>query len=267
MCLILIGCQVHPAYPLVIAANRDEYFTRPAARAGFWRDYPAVLAGRDLQAGGTWLGIDASGRVAAVTNYHEPSRRGAGTAVRSRGFLVRDYLTGGGSARDYMGRLARDLDAYDGFNLVAGDAQALWFISTYLARPRQINPGIHGISNGDLDHPWPKVLLGKARFTRLLEGAHDLDEAALFALLADRSVPELPADAPAGMDRDTQRLLAPIFVHGKEYGTRCSTVVWWRRDGKVRFVEKRFDAAGKEAGKSGFEFTAASDPDFPRSVS
>lgn len=245
---------MHPAYPLVIAANRDEYFHRPTAKADFWQDYPSILAGRDLQKGGTWLGIGTTGRVAAVTNYREPSRP-MELAALSRGGLVSDYLTGTSPAHEYLTSVARKLQRYEGFNLIAGGPQSLWFISTYLPQPRLLIRGVHGISNGDLDYPWPKVLLGKARIARLLETMGDIDVSALFELLADRTIPETSSGPQAGVDPGTQRMLSPIFVHGEDYGTRCSTVLLCSREGKVRFIERSFDQDAMETGTVTFEFT------------
>lgn len=216
-----------------------------------------MLAGRDLEQGGTWMGVDTSGRVAAVTNYREPSHTAAEPAMWSRGFLVRDYLTGANPAREYLTQVASALDRYDGFNLVAGDIHSLWFIGTYLPQPRLLDPGIHGIGNGDLDHPWPKVLLGKARLARLLDTPGAIDEVGLFELLADRSAPHASPEPEPDLDRDTQRLLAPIFVHGGEYGTRCSTLLLFNTEGKVRFAEKSFDHDGKESGTMTFDFSSS----------
>jgi uncharacterized protein with NRDE domain len=255
MCLVLIGYHVHPAYPLVIAANRDEFFHRPARPAAFWEDFPSILAGRDLEKGGTWFGIDTSGRVAAVTNYREPPRITPISGSLSRGYLVRDYLAGAGSVREYLQVVARNLHRYDGFNLFAGDRQSLSFISSYLPQPRLLTPGIHGISNGDLDYPWPKVLKGKARLATLLDASDTIDEAGLFELLADRTVPEMPAAAASGLERSTERILAPIFVHSEDYGTRCSTLLLYSREGQVRFTEKSFDQAGKQTGTVTFALT------------
>ena len=255
MCLVLIGYHVHPVYPLVIAANRDEFFQRPTRKAGFWEDHPNVLAGRDLEKGGTWLGIDRRGRVAAVTNYREPSRQLIDSGDLSRGFLVRDYLTGVNPVREYLGEVARNLRRYDGFNLFAGDQQTLFFISTYMVEPASLAPGIHGISNGALDYPWPKVLLGKSRFDGILQNTDDINEEDLFTLLADRTVPDTGPTPEAGLDIDTARLLAPIFVHGENYGTRSSTVLLCNREGKVRFTEKSFDQDAGDAGTVTFEFT------------
>ena len=255
MCLVLIAYRVHPAYPLVIAANRDEYFQRPTRAAGFWDDHPGVLAGRDLEKGGTWLGIDIRGRVAAVTNYREPPQRRPGTGDLSRGFLVRDYLTGTGAVRDYLGLVARNLHRYDGFNLFAGDQRSLFFLSTYLKEPAAFAPGVHGISNGALDYPWPKVLLGKSLFEEILRIPDVLAEEKLFELLADRSVPDIAPMPESGLDPDTERLIAPVFVHGGNYGTRSSTVLTCSMEGRVRFIEKSFDKDAGETGTVTFEFT------------
>ncbi len=253
MCLILIGNHVHPAYPLVIAANRDEYFQRPTQKAAFWDDYPSILAGRDLEKGGTWLGIDADGRVAAVTNYREPPGPAPGNL--SRGFLVRDYLIGSGTAAEYLTDVSKKLDRYDGFNLFAGDQKSLFFLSTYVHKPRLLDPGIHGISNGELDYPWPKVILGKSRFGKLLQDPVEIDENKLFELMADRSVPDISSMPPSDLDQKTQRMVAPIFVHGDNYGTRSTTILLCDQNGRIRFIEKSFDKKGKPSDIVTFEFT------------
>lgn len=255
MCLVLIGYHVHPAYPLVIAANRDEFFHRPTRKAGFWEDQPTVLAGRDLEKGGTWLGIDTAGRVAAVTNYREPPQQRTNSGDLSRGFLVRDYLTGSSPVQVFLEDVARNLHRYDGFNLFAGDQRNLYFISTYMEKPVSLAPGIHGISNGALDYPWPKVLLGKSRFDGILQKQEVINEEDFFTLLADRTVPDTGPVPESGLDIDTARLIAPIFVHGEKYGTRSSTVLLCSREGKVKFTEKSFDKDGGETGTVTFEFT------------
>ena len=151
--------------------------------------------------------------------------------------------------------MAGNLNLYNGFNLFAGDLQSLAFIGTAVPQPRFLPHGVHGISNGDLDVPWPKVVQGKTRLARLLDTPGDIDTAGLFALLADRSIPETVSIPSAGVNRDTLRMLAPIFVHGEDYGTRCSTVLIYSRDGTVRFMEKSFDQDAMEIGTVSFEFT------------
>ena len=252
MCLLLIGNRVHPEYPLVVAANRDEYYHRPTQPAGFWNEHPALLAGRDLEKGGTWFGIDTTGRLAAVTNYREPP--GPESGRRSRGFLVRDYLTGVETAAKYLAEVSDDLKAYDGFNLIAGDQDNLLFLSTYVKEPVVLGEGIHGISNGALDFPWPKVILGKARLEQLLRASAAPDQEELLELLADRNIPDITSKPASDPDPETERMLVPIFVHGENFGTRSSTILICDRRGRIRFIEKSFDEEGNATGMLIFEF-------------
>ena len=155
MCLILAALGAHPDYALVVAANRDEFYDRPTARADFWADHSGILGGRDLRAGGTWLAIDRGGRIAAVTNYRQGEREAA--APRSRGHLVSDYLSSEIDGATHIARVEREADRYNGFNLLAGDARELHWFSNREGRPRRLGAGIYGLSNHLLDTPWPKV--------------------------------------------------------------------------------------------------------------
>jgi uncharacterized protein with NRDE domain len=237
----------HPGYRLILAANRDEFFARPTARASFWDDSPQVLAGRDLKGGGTWLGITSSGRIAALTNYRDPRsyRQGA----PSRGRLARDFLLGAMTAADYLERLRREGEAYNGFNLVFGDAQRLFYFSNRADLPAALAVGIHGISNHLLDTPWPKVARGKDALERLVAEGRDPLPEALFAILADRTRPpdRLLPDTGVGLERE--RLLSPIFITGPDYGTRSSTLVLIDLKGGVTFMERTFNG-GAEAPKT-----------------
>ena len=252
MCLVLIAYKVHPAYPLVIAANRDEYYLRPASPAGFWEDHPQILGGRDLQHGGTWLAVDRRGRVAAVTNYREPSE--SKQNLRSRGSLVTDFLFSHDTTQDYLNALAARVKEYDGFNLFAGDAESLYFYGSYRNRPLPMQPGVHGISNGDLDYPWPKVTRGKQALQALVADSTSLDPESLFTILLDRSMPadaELPA---TGMGLQLERMLAPVFVTAGDYGTRASTVLIVNHNGRVDFAERSFGPGGELQNTVEFEF-------------
>ena len=187
--------------------------------------------------------------MAAVTNYREPP--GPARDTLSRGFLVRDYLAGDFPAAEYLARVARHLHRYEGFNLCAGDQDSLYFLSSYLPAPNLLDHGIHGISNGDLNYPWPKVIMGKSRFEKILADTARPDETALFELLADRTVPEdLPAEAG-----ETARMLAPVFVQGGEYGTRSSTLLLFSTSGWLRFVERTFDRNGAPVGSVEYKIT------------
>jgi uncharacterized protein with NRDE domain len=241
MCLILLAREVHPDYSLIVAANRDEFYDRPTARAAFWKDAPRVLAGRDLKAGGTWLGIDRGGRFAAVTNYRQGRREDE--APRSRGHLVSDYLTGALDGRTHIARVEGEAALYNGFNLIAGDAAALFYFSNREGRARELEPGIYGLSNHLLDSPWPKVTAGKSGLTELLAGGGELVPS-LFRLLSDRSQAADALLPETGVSPEWERLLSSAFIVSEGYGTRSSTVVLVGRDGVVRFEERSFGPGG-----------------------
>ena len=238
MCLIVVGWRVHSEFPLIVAANRDEFYARPTAFADYWPESPDVIGGRDLEAGGTWLGITRDGRFAAVTNVREP---GAAKGRHSRGRLTHAFLTGRQSAAEYVAQLSRD--DYSGFNLLVGDAQSLWYCSNRSALPRQLGPGIHGLSNHLLDSPWPKLLTARQGFEQAI--AKLPDRAALFSVLADDEIVpdgELPN---TGVPLEWERLLSAIFVHSEEYGTRASTVLSLSNDGRIVFEERSFGPEGR----------------------
>jgi uncharacterized protein with NRDE domain len=255
MCLILFAYRAHADYPLVLAANRDEDYARPAAAAGFWEDHPAVCGGRDLERGGTWLGLSRGGRFAAVTNYRDGLPRRAG--ARSRGELTRDYLVGAQPALAYLEAVRLRAADYSGFGLIVGDLRECHFLSNRDGALRRIDPGIYGLSNHLLDTPWPKVERGKRALRAALAGP--VEVAALHRLLADREpapAHELPR---TGVGPERERELSPLFIAGERYGTRASTVVRVRRDGEVVFSEHRFGAAGCALGETLIEFRL--DPD------
>ncbi|MFC5301136.1 NRDE family protein [Azospira restricta] len=242
MCLILVAWRAHPDYPLVVAANRDEFFARPTASAARWADAPQVLAGRDLEAGGTWLGVAAGGRFAAVTNVREPGRP---QGARSRGRLTADFLTGDASAAEYAAAI--DGAAYSGFNLLVSDGRALWYASNRIAAPHPLSPGIYGVSNHLLDTPWPKLATAKARFAAALPRLPAEED--FFALLADDEiVPDrhLPA---TGVSLEWERRLSAIFVRSSDYGTRASTLLVQRDDGGARLHERSYGSGGEPAGE------------------
>jgi uncharacterized protein with NRDE domain len=241
MCLILLALDTHPDYSLIVAANRDEFYDRPTAHAAFWKDAPWVLAGRDLKAGGTWLGIDRRGRFAAVTNYRQGQREPE--APRSRGHLVSDYLTGPSDARAHMAGVERDAALYNGFNLIVGDTGALLYFSNRDGRTRALGPGVYGLSNHLLDSPWPKVTAGKSGLTTVLSGGGELIPS-LFRLLSDPHQATEAMLPETGVSPEWERLLSAAFIASDGYGTRSSTVVLVGRDGGVRLEERSFGAGG-----------------------
>jgi uncharacterized protein with NRDE domain len=251
MCLILIALDSHPDYSLVVAANRDEFYDRPTAAAAFWSDNPGVLAGRDLKAGGTWLGIERSGRFAAVTNFRQGERESV--APRSRGHLVSDYLTTAMDARAHVARVERDAPLYNGFNLILGDPHELFYYSNREGSPRRLGPGIYGLSNHLLDTPWPKVTSGKNALSTLLgRGAELITN--LLTLLSDRSLASDDSLPQTGVSLAWERLLSAAFISSRSYGTRSSTVLLVGRDRGVVLVERSFGPNGVHTGEVRHEF-------------
>lgn len=244
MCLILLAHRAHPDYRLVVAANRDEWFRRPTAPAGFWPDAPEVFGGRDLEQKGTWLGITRGGRFAALTNYRDPANHRADAP--SRGHLVSGFLSVATTPEAYVAALAPDAARYNGFGLLVGDGDSLCFYSNREGVIRALAPGIYGLSNHLLDEPWPKVRRGKAQLSDLLEKG--VDEERLLRLLDDTDIAddhELPATG-VGLERERQLSAMRILAGG--YGTRSSTALLVREDGDVRFVERSFSEDGMEIG-------------------
>lgn len=225
MCLIVFAWKVIPGLPLIAAANRDEFHDRPTAPAGWWDDHPEVYAGRDLSAGGTWMGVTRTGRFAAITNIRAPSETRADAP--SRGSLVADYLTGIDSAPEYIARIAKGAAQFNGFNLLVGDSeQLIWFSNRADDDPRNgqpLAPGIHGLSNALLDAPWPKVVKTKAQFGSLL--CQSAPDDAYFDMLNDTTRPSDCRLPKTGVDLERERLLSAVRIESPDYGTRCSTLV------------------------------------------
>jgi len=242
MCLILLAWQAHPDFPLVVAANRDEFFARPTAPAVVWDDAPNVVAGRDLEAGGTWLGAGLDGRFAAVTNVREPGRP---PGPLSRGQLTANFLSGGSAPADYL--RAIDNEAYSGFNLLFGDRHELWYASNRGGSPRRLSAGIYGVSNHLLDTPWPKLTASRRRFAEALRGLPA--ETPFFELLADDEIVADPLLPATGVPLAWERLLSAVFVRSPDYGTRASTLLVRRADGSGVLVEKSFGPAAQPLGE------------------
>ena len=284
MCLVFVGWRAHPRYPLVVAANRDEYHARPTAPAAPWDESGAggpadgggagsgaaegrILAGRDLLAGGTWLGVTADGRFAALTNVGGSTPPGPGAP--SRGRLPVDFLRGALGARAYARAVSREAERYSGFNLLLADRDGVHCVTNRGDdRLTELAPGCHGLGNDRLNAMEPKVTGGLAEFGRLLAGELATDE--LFALLADDE-PAVEAD-PRGTDLD--RVRSARFIRGDAYGTRSSTVLTVERTGAIAFEERSFDARAVETGRvafarpagAGAEFMAARTPARVRSA-
>ena len=239
MCLLLLYVETHPEYKLLLAANRDEYYDRPTAPATFWKEAPYLLAGRDLRAGGTWLGITRKGRIAATTNYRDPAS--VKTNAPSRGRLVSDFLLGEEDPVEYLDMLAEEQDRYNGFNLIIGEKDHLYWYSNRGDGARKLSPGIYGLSNRLLDTPWPKLTRSKAALAHLLSEQKKPSTEALFHMLRDRTIADDERLPDTGVGIEWERVLSPIFITSPTYGTRSSTLIFIDRNDRVTFIERTFN--------------------------
>jgi uncharacterized protein with NRDE domain len=251
MCLIFIALKNHSEYKLVVAANRDEFYHRKTAAADWWTDHPNILGGRDLEAGGTWLGISRSGRISMVTNFRDLKNIKA--KAPSRGQLVTDYLLTESTPGNYLHQLEPHAKDYNGFNLLVGSAEAMGYLSNYKTGVDLLTPGIYGLSNHLLDTPWPKVVNGKKKFTNILSGK--FTPAHLFEMLLDEHVAadDLLPDTGVGLERE--RALSSMFIKSPGYGTRCSTVVLIDHHNNVSFTERVYDLTTFAFSEKQFTFT------------
>jgi uncharacterized protein with NRDE domain len=244
MCLLVCAIDRHPDYVYVLIANRDEYHVRPSAALDWWADVPGVAGGRDLKAGGSWFAVSTSGRFAAVTNVRQT---GAAPAGRSRGELVSGWLTSPASPAERLRTIAAADSQFNGYNLLAGDAGHIFYASNRSGEtPRELRPGIYGLSNHLLDTPWPKLVRAKERLERALAGAPSIN--GLLEVLADRE-PAMPDELAAmSIESAADAPVSAPFVVNQFYGTRCSTVMLWGRDGRVRVRERRYNSHGESIG-------------------
>ncbi|MDH3280896.1 MAG: NRDE family protein [Gammaproteobacteria bacterium] len=244
MCLILVALNQHERYPLIIAANRDEFYDRPTREAGFWSDAPDLVAGRDLKSGGTWLGMTRSGAWAAVTNFREPPLPEA-APLRTRGDLVRTYLENPLPAAQYAAEVKEHAQEFAGFSLLLGSRQSVTYISNRDPHTRSLGRGLFGLSNGAFDEAWPKVEIGKKRLDALLRQPR-IDAEELLALLGDRTQAEVHELPDTGIGTEREKLLSPAFIAGAEYGTRSSTTIIVDTAGQTAFLERTFHSSGFE---------------------
>jgi len=241
MCLIVFAYNCHPEYRLILGANRDEYRDRPADAACFWPDAPHLLAGRDRRAGGAWLGISTSGKLAAITNYRDPSQQLIDPP--SRGGLVAGFLKDSlVTTEGFQQVLNRDSRLYDGFNLLYGTVDDLHYFTNRGGSSGPVTSGLHGISNHLLDTRWPKLTVARSRLKELLQ-FNRIDPELLFEALSDSTPFAYRVLPDTGIGPERERLLSPIFIADEVYGTRSTTVLLVDRDGGVTFIERTFDHA------------------------
>lgn len=256
MCLILFAFHSHPDYPLILAANRDEFYRRPTHPLDFWPDERNILAGRDLEARGTWIGVSRDGRLAALTNL-----RGTSVPITdapSRGDLVKGFLAGPESPEQYLNRIGTIGHRYNGFNLLVGSGDHLFYYSNQGLEIHRFQPGVYGISTCLLGTQWPKIEKGRAELADRVSDSREIQTEDFFQILEDRTFPPDKDIPHTGLDRDWERTLSPLFIESDAYGTRSSSVIFMGKTGEVTFSERTFEK-GKDGvsahGTRHFEFS------------
>ncbi|PIW63082.1 NRDE family protein [Shewanella sp. CG12_big_fil_rev_8_21_14_0_65_47_15] len=251
MCILFVALNAHPHYPLIICANRDEFHHRPTAPAHIWPPEQNILAGKDLQAGGTWFGVNKQGQVAGVTNLRMPQKHPE--AMRSRGELITKALSSGSLICPNW--LAEHCDDYQPFNLVFGQGTDLYCFNSIKRETVKLADGFHAISNGALDDIWPKMAKGQQALETLIKQASQLDVQALIQLMQDDSLP-LDSELPnTGIGLEWERRLAAIYIRHPDYGTRSTSILLEDTLGAIHFTEVRFDGKGRRLGQQDFHFT------------
>lgn len=254
MCLIFLSLQQHPRYKLIVAANRDEFYARHTAPAEFWPDAPNVLGGRDLEAGGTWMAVNKQGKISMVTNYRDVAN--LKTVAPSRGHLVSDFLLNNDEPATYLQRLRPHAAQYNGFNLILGNADSLWYLSNYKEGLEEIKPGFHALSNHLLDSPWPKVVRGsekmKPAFTR-----DEINVQEIFELLHDTETAPDDQLPNTGLPLDRERALSSMFIKTPNYGSRSSTVLTVDHHGNLTFTERVYNLSTFQFEERTFSFAIA----------
>jgi uncharacterized protein with NRDE domain len=244
MCLIVFAWRPGHGVPLLVAANRDEFYARPSAALAHWDDRPGIYAGRDLQAGGTWLGIGPHGRFAALTNLRDPAQP---QGARSRGELPAGFLSSQLPPGEFLAELQNHACEFSGFNLLVGTTDELWHYNPRSGAPQQLSAGVYGLSNASLDTPWPKLLRAKSA---LAEALASEQEQALFSLLTDRQI-AADADLPqTGIGPEFERLLSSAFICSSSYGTRACTVLKVMASGERLLIERGFGPNGVALGET-----------------
>ncbi len=238
MCLIFLAVNQHPNYNLIVAANRDEFYARRTAPAHYWEDHPNILGGRDLEASGTWMAMNKNGKISLVTNYRDPAN--INPNAPSRGQLVSDFLLNADTPEDYLNDVSTRASQYNGFNLLVGYADELWYLSNYGKGIQKLPSGVYGLSNHLLDTPWPKVSRGKEKFNEAIKRTI-IEPDHLFELLYDEQRTEDKSLPDTGIGLERERALSSMFIKTNGYGTRCSTVVTVSKNNEVMFAERVFD--------------------------
>lgn len=237
MCLIFVAFNQHPDYPLIIAANRDEYFNRPTLPLGFWEENPNILAGKDLQAGGTWMGVTQSGYFALLTNYRDPSNIISGAP--SRGKLVSDYLLGQFNPASYLQALFSSSSKYNGYNIILGTLDDPWYFSNQENNIVRLGSGIYGLSNAFLDTKWPKTEIGKEDFKHIIK-QDDISIEDLFEMMNNKTLADDNELPETGIGYEIEKQLSSMFIEMDGYGTRNTTLLLKHKSGKIEMIERTY---------------------------
>ena len=240
MCLIVFAYKVSPKYPLILIANRDEFYNRPTRKAHYWDKemHPEILAGKDLKAGGTWMWVSKNRKWAALTNYRDIEN--IKNDAPTRGDLVPHFLKSKVSGYEYLLQLKKEAQKYNGFNLLVGDENDIFHYSNISDKITKIQPGIHGVSNALLNTPWPKLKRIKEILADKIQ-INDLSTASLFNLLKDKAKAAESQLPITGLSQELEKEMSSIFIDTKGYGTRCSTLLFINEIGEVKFAERGFD--------------------------
>lgn len=238
MCLIFISINDHPKYKLIVAANRDEFYARKTAAVSVWADHPDVIGGRDLEAQGTWMAMTKGGKIGMVTNYRDI--KNINPKAPTRGLLVTDFLFNKYEAEAYLKEVHLKASQYNGFSLVVGSIDELYYYSNYQSRIIKLTQGFYGLSNHLLDTPWPKVKRGKKKMTSVLTSS-DFGPSELFEVLRDEKIAPDNQLPNTGLDIERERAVSAMFIKSPNYGSRCSTVVLVDRDNNVSYTERVYN--------------------------
>lgn len=255
MCLIIFAYKVHPRYDLILAGNRDEFYARPTREAQFWteEDHPNILAGKDLEAGGTWLGVHKDGRWGALTNYRDFSIQKKDPP--SRGELVLDYLRSKQDGEAYLHQIKPKAQQYNGFNLLLGDQDGLYHFLNQEREINRIEPGVHGLSNASLDTPWMKLTKANQELENIISKKNFSKEELFGLLVNEEKAPE--QDLPeTGLSPEMEKAVSSIFIKTEDYGSRCSTLLLIDKEGNIDFTERRYIPGSTDMkGEQHFKFS------------
>lgn len=243
MCILFIAINQHPRYPLIIAANRDEFHQRSTKPAHFWENHKNLLAGKDLVGHGTWMGINKAGNIAALTNIRAPGKE-RDNAI-TRGELVANFLKTTISQSDYLQTLKKSHLDYNGYNLLFGNLKQLQVYNSFEDAAYELEDGVYGLSNASLNSPWPKLDIGRSGLADYCKNADILSHEHLFELLGN-NLPAHDDDLPdTGISKEWEKKLSSIFITSSEYGTRSSTILLLDNNFHVYWEERSFSNLGE----------------------